>query len=171
MASHYFNWKSTFSNAKTSSCERFVPIFTSHIVERLDQSSTHFFLATHYAMIDVICIEPKVYSYVVVGMKFLLWTFVSWCGCAMFTLSQFGLAWMPNIGLQCLTLFLRQIRQYGNVSLVFWTLLTPTHWWCETPHSYHVWETPECGPSGSCVKVGDGVINKVVWTMRIILIS
>lgn len=79
----------------------------------------------------------------VVGMEFLLQNLVSWGMCAMFTISHFGLAWMPYVGPQCLALFLQGARQSWNVPLVFQTL----------------WFQNGCGVRHDILIMCDGLLN------------
>lgn len=102
----------------------------------------------------------------VVGTKFLLQTSISWCGCATLLFPTF--AWMPYVGLQCLTIFLWQIRRSRNVPLAFWTL------WLQLTRDvrHHILIMCErffnACTSGSRVRAGNGVVH-LVRAMRIIL--
>jgi hypothetical protein len=107
--------------------------------------------ATLHNMIDIICIEPKLCSYIVVAIEVFLQIFVSWLGCAMFTLSQFAL--------QHLTFFIEHFRQSRIRTLIFQTLWLQ-HVGC-VKHQILIMCGGFCNgcPNGLCIRAGDGVVH------------
>lgn len=112
----FIHWNSASSSANTSSLERLVPIFTSHVLETIGQSRTFFFVITHIPF-DVIRAGPKLMFHIVGGTKFLLQPFVSWAGVSCLPLPTFALH--KVLVLTCIVQYL-----WPNLGTIFQTLST-----------------------------------------------